>query len=539
MRLSRKYPIFLLATTICTALLIFLSLLEVLRSSIEREMTKRGEMAAESFALAHGPLMLAFDKPKEKAQIRYSLFALATDPDFVAARIADRRGKVVAAIDPKQLGAMLPSYLTENNRESAYHDSEMQAYHFAATIQYGGVFLGTFVLSLSEEPLNTALTRARNRATAFATAVAAAVFALGMVFVRREVLPLQAMSRSLRSIGEGDFSHRISETRKDEIGDLSRAFNWMLARTELFMHYVDKMIIERLVEDESLSEPGGREQELVVAFGDMRGYTSMSNRRTANEVVRIVNTYFHLFIECIAHFRGIVDKTMGDAIMAIFELQNDADGEADPYAHARQGVLATAYMKAASRVLNRFLLMGDRESVGSDLEAREFGFAIATGTAIIGNIGSRRRMDYTVCGRVVNLASRLEGLTKSGEVIIDNFSRMGVGDTVIYKALPPVQPKGYREDEKVTPHRITNLSHAEGIKLREFMREIFTYSFVHDMLMPKDIPASEERAWCNSAHATLIGIINNTPISDFFALANTETGELIPPEPEDLYQQKA
>ena len=72
---------------------------------------------------------------------------------------------------------------------------------------------------------------------------------------------------------------------------------------------------------------------------------------------------------------------------------------------------------------------------------------MASGRAIVGNIGSDRHMDYTVCGRVVNLASRLEALTKNGEVIIDSFTFHGTGELTRCEALPPVQPKGFTEAE--------------------------------------------------------------------------------------------
>jgi adenylate cyclase len=300
----------------------------------------------------------------------------------------------------------------------------------------------------------------------------------------------------------------------------------MLKRSELFFHYVDKMIIERLVADESLTRPGGRERELAVVFGDMRGYTAMSNRRNADEVVHIVNTYFHLFIECIAHWGGVVDKTMGDAIMAIFERRDAEDIEGNK----RRGVLALAYMKAAQRVLNRFLQIKIATGQTLAVEPREFGFAMATGRAIVGNIGSKRRMDYTVCGRIVNLASRLEGLTKNGEVIIDNFTRLGTGDLIRSEPLPPVQPKGFSASEKVVPHRIAGLSDEETHKLRIFLKKLFGYSFLSEMVMPRDLPVGEHQPWCQDAEVLLIKIVAETPVSDFFVRADVNTGKLLADE---------
>jgi len=526
MRISRKYPLFLLLTTIGTSGAIFFTLLGVLRSSLEREITKRGESTAESFARANSPTVLTFMSEKEKSsiQLQYNLNALGENPDVLDARVADHRGTVIASLSQSEVGTVLPAYFTAPDRPNVFVDPINHAYHFAAEIRFREVTLGTFVLSLSRVPLETALVRARNSAFFFVGGIAAVMSIFALLLVRREVRPLKVMSVTLGAIAKGDFTLRVPEERPDEIGDLGAAFNRMVARADLFFHYVDKMIIERLVADASLAKPGGRERELAVLFGDMRGYTAMSNRRTADEVVRIVNTYFHLFIECIAQFRGVVDKTMGDAIMSVFERGDDEGVEM----HKRRGVLAAAYMKAASRVLNRFLRDKIAAGVQLGLEPREFGFAIATGQAIVGNIGSKRRMDYTVCGRVVNLASRLEGLTKNGEVILDNFTRLGTDDLATFEPLAPVQPKGFTEAEKVTPHRLLAITIEEEHRMRIFLKKLFAYSFAHDLLMPESLPVGQQQPWCQEAEVALIKIISEMPSSHFFARVDIESGDLIP-----------
>jgi class 3 adenylate cyclase len=237
-------------------------------------------------------------------------------------------------------------------------------------------------------------------------------------------------------------------------------------------------------------------------------------------VVRIVNTYFHLYIECVAFWGGVVDKTMGDAIMALFERPDGDPGET----HKRRGLLALCYMKAASRVLNHFLYAKRALGEELDVEAREFGFAMATGRAIVGNIGSERHMDYTVCGRVVNLGSRLEGLTRHGEVIIDNLTLKGASDIVRHETLPAIQPKGFSESEMVIPHRIVSLVDEEAQRLRVFLKKLFTYRLVHEMLMPDHLTAGEEQPWCRESELMLLKLIAETPTEDFFARVDTETG---------------
>lgn len=525
MRMSRKYPLVLLLTTLGTSTAVFLALLEVLSSSIEREIIKRGEATAEAFARANGMVVLNLPSEREKSQLQlqYNLNALGQNPDVLDARVADHRGMIIASLSAAELGSELPRYFLAAGAPSVFADPEHHAYHFPAEIRFREVKLGAFVLSLSRLPLETTLQRARLRALIFAGGVAAVMSIVALLLARREVRPLKLMNLTLGAIAQGDFSQRVHEGRNDEIGDLAVAFNRMLQRAELFFHYVDKMIIDRLIADDALARPGGQEKEISVVFGDMRGYTAMSNRRTPNAVVRIVNTYFHLFIECIAHFGGVVDKTMGDAIMSVFERQ-----ESEPFEnHKRRGALATTYMKAAQRVLNRFLRERLERQEDLGIEPREFGFAIATGQAIVGNIGSERRMDYTVCGRVVNLASRLEGMTKNGEVILDNFTRMGTADLIRCESLPPVQPKGYSEEERVVPHRVTGLVDEEEHRMRIFLKRIFAYSFIQGMLLPSGLPVGEQQPWCQQAEHDFIRIITEAPPQTFFERVDIESGESV------------
>ncbi|MFC1609351.1 adenylate/guanylate cyclase domain-containing protein [Myxococcota bacterium] len=530
MRIARKYPAFLLLTTLLTAVGVFAALLNEMRNSIEREVKEDGEATVESFAATNAWLLLMYPSDPEKAQSRlqFNLLQVAKRPDVVNARLADNRGVIIASLIESEWKekSRLPAFFAKPDADPISYDTRLHAYNFHAKVRFADDILGTFVLTVSLTPLEAAMERATVRAMVFASGIAAIMCIFALLLVRREIRPVKIMRIALSEIAKGDFSQRVPVERNDEIGELSTALNRMLKRSELFFHYVDKMIIERLVADDSLSNPGGREQDLAVIFGDMRGYTTMSNRRTADEVVHIVNTYFYLFIECIAHWGGIVDKTMGDAIMAVFEHRDD-DGAKD---NKQRGVLALAYMKAASRVLNRFLQIRIATGQTLTVEPREFGFAMATGRAIVGNVGSRRRMDYTVSGRVVNLAARLEGLTKNGEVIIDTFTRVGTSDLIHSEPLPPVQPKGFSESEKVVPHRVTGLSDGETHKLRIFLKKLFGYSFLSEMVMPKNLAVGEQQPWCREAEVLLIKILAETPVTDFFARADVTTSKLLADE---------
>lgn len=501
-----------------TSVAILAALIGVLRTTLEKEITARGESTAEFLAQANGPLLLE----KNHAQLQYNLASLTADNFIENAMVADHEGIVVASLDRTMIGKKLGDYLLDASH-TKWADPVANTYHFRATIRFAEVNLGTFVISLSQLPVQAAVSRVTKWAALLVVGIASVIAIFSLLLVRREIRPLAVMGHALDVIAKGDFSQRVQLDRKDEMGELADAFNNMVRRSELFFHYVDKMVIERLVADETLVRPGGSEKEMAVIFGDMRGFTSMSNRLSADEVVRIVNTYYYLFIECIAHFGGIVDKTMGDAIMTVFEARPKEKGNK----HRERAVLALANMKIASRILNAYLRANVETAKQMRIEPREWGFAMAIGPAIVGNIGSRRRMDYTVCGRVVNLASRLEGLTKGGEVIIDNFTRLDTGHLIEIESLPPVQPKGYSETEKVVPHRLISLSDEVIDNARKLMKRLFSYAFVKDVLMPDDISPVEQHKWCSETATKLERIIEQTPVEHFFVRADAETGQLI------------
>lgn len=522
MKIALKYPLLVVLTTLAAGGGVFLVMAEIMRNSVETELLKRGSSISDGFALASGAL-LAEPTHANVALLQNNILALGNDPDVLHARIANSSGVVLSAIESNEVGSILPDFLVDPKSASAFSDTDNAAYHFRSTVRHGGHVVGTYVLSLSRRPVDASLRYALKSAVFFAAGVAIALSLLAFAVAQRLLEPIGLMGRKVRAIAAGDYTQRMPEDRTDELGELSKQFNKMLQQTEIFLNYVDKSIIDRLAQDESLSEPGGRSNDLTVIFGDMRGYTAMSNRRTAGEVINIVNAYFHLLIECIVHFNGLLDKTMGDAIMAVFERR-----EGEPYAdHTRRAVLCCAYMKTCTRILSEFVRASAAKGDAIAIEAREFGFSAASGKAIVGNIGSHRRMDYTVCGRIVNLASRIESLTKHGEVVLDNFSRIAADDIIDFESLPPVQPKGFSENEKVTPHRLTGLCDEELDRMRSFLRRIFTFSYVRHHLMPRHLPAGQQQIWCQSAEDRIKEMISTVSLAHIFARLDTETGQPI------------
>ncbi len=182
---------------------------------------------------------------------------------------------------------------------------------------------------------------------------------------------------------------------------------------QLFNRFLDPRVVQQLTNQTTLADAEvGRSQEITVLFSDIRGFTTLSETRSPEEIVTLLNQYFDQQVEVIFEHHGTLDKFIGDAIMAFW---GAPIATAD---HAQQAVLAALAM---SENLEKFRL-----SLGYPFE---IGIGIHTGKAVVGLIGSSRRLDYTAIGDAVNLASRIEGETKGvSRILVSESTRNACGD---------------------------------------------------------------------------------------------------------------
>jgi len=216
-----------------------------------------------------------------------------------------------------------------------------------------------------------------------------------------------------RAVEAGQLDHSIDVTTRDEIGQLAAAFNRMVVQMrdnrrvrETFGKYIDPRVVEGLIDRPNLTAAEGQRRLMTVLFCDLKGFTSLSEGMTPQGLVKVMNRYLSIMSEPIRTNRGIIDKYIGDGIMAYWG--PPFVGEAD---HARFACLATLEMIERIETLRREIpeLLGVR---GTPMEKCDFRIGVATGDALVGSIGSDIMMSYTVMGDVVNLASRLEGANK-------------------------------------------------------------------------------------------------------------------------------
>jgi adenylate cyclase len=274
----------------------------------------------------------------------------------------------------------------------------------------------------------------------------AGLFALGLslsavaalAIARRVTRPVLTLVEGAHRVKDGDFEHPVTVRQQDELGELANSFNTMmsgLAERDRVRDLLGKVVSMEIAE-ELLSkdiELGGEEREVTILFSDVRNFTELCENRSPQEVLSILNAYLTRVSSVIESQGGVVDKFIGDAVMSLFGA---------PLSHAddaSRALRTAAGMCTALQELNEEF----REQGRPELS---IGIGINTAVVVAGNMGSQTRMNYTVIGDGVNLASRLEGLTKfyGAQVVVSSDTRDAAPE-FFYRELDRVCVKGKKE----------------------------------------------------------------------------------------------
>lgn len=232
-------------------------------------------------------------------------------------------------------------------------------------------------------------------------------FFFTVVFSQSLSKNIEKLTEFAYRIAEGEFDVNVSGEikSKDELGVLANAFDDMTVGLQerdkikgMFTKFHGTTITESLLNQEDVKK--GNRCEAVVFFSDIRGFTDFSNNKTPEEVVAMLNSYFEVMVEIIIRHGGVVDKFVGDAIMAIWGAPHGTPDD------AKNAVMACLEMRRELEKLNE-------ERIAAGEEPLMIGMGLHAGPVVAGTVGSNDRLEYTVIGDTVNTASRIESATKS------------------------------------------------------------------------------------------------------------------------------
>ncbi len=260
-------------------------------------------------------------------------------------------------------------------------------------------------------------------------AIAAALW-----LARSQTAPLERMMDFAKKLAQRDFEARLHVDTSDELAVLSHAMNRAasdLADSEAQIRqeqeirhdlgrYVPKEIVERVVSRDQDMALGGIRRDITVLFADVVRFTPLTEKLPPEDIVALMNELFTILTEIIFRHGGTVDKFIGDSVMAFWGAPQWREDHAQSALEAAEDMM-------------RFLEVGNagwQEKYGVTIE---LAVGMNTGTAVVGNIGSSTRMEYTAIGDVVNVAARLEAIAQPNEILVTSATQQAAGEDFLYE----------------------------------------------------------------------------------------------------------
>ncbi|MBA4137838.1 MAG: hypothetical protein C0518_11020 [Opitutus sp.] len=369
---------------------------------------------------------------KESADVEVSFLAGGDSPQLLASTL------------PPELAAQLVA----QNLNATTTLARLGREDYISAIRLLPIDAGAPALIALQRSLRTQLapSRALEQTILIGTLAGLAVAIFAALGLARNVSrPVQQLAAHTRHVATGDYTRRLELPRADELGELATAFNQMttgLAERDRVRDLLGKVVSPEIAAQLLHSELrlGGEERDVTILFTDLRDFTAWSEKLPPTEVLALLNRYLDRMSAIVEKHGGVIDKYIGDAIMALFGAPVATAGAAS------RAIAAAREMKSALAELNR-------ELGAEGKPALALGIGINTGRVIAGNMGSKTRLNYTVIGDGVNLAARLEALTKEPQfgarIIVSHATAAAANATGQLRALGSVTVKGRTEPVQI------------------------------------------------------------------------------------------
>jgi len=289
------------------------------------------------------------------------------------------------------------------------------------------------------------------------------IFLVGSIFIIAAILvgtllggrmsrPILKVARGARELAAQKFSHRIQVNARDEIGEMANAFNFLGQSLEEYdarikkevairsdlSRYLTPELVESIIQRRANLNLGGKRQQVTVLFADVVSFTPLAESLPPEKIVALLNELFTILTGIIFRNQGMIDKFIGDCVMALF-------GAPEPHAEAPYNGVKTA------QEMIRWLEVGNKKWKKEYKLTLQLAIAIHCGEVIIGNVGSEKRMEFTAIGDVVNTAARLEKIAQANQILITGalHEQLKNQDNIIMKPFGRFELRGKNQEVDV------------------------------------------------------------------------------------------
>ena len=289
---------------------------------------------------------------------------------------------------------------------------------------------------------------------------------VGFLFARRLTRPIRALTVGVGRVAAGDLSQSLPVRSRDEVGQLTRAFNGMLEGLRqrdfirsAFGRYVSPEVAKTLLESPGGLRFGGEKRVVTVLMSDLRGYTRFAEHGDPAVVMDVLNGFLGRMTDIIIEHGGTINEFIGDAIFAVFGAPLEHPD------HAERAAGCALAMQGAMAQINR-------EHAAQGRPRFEMGIGVNTGEAVVGNIGSEQRAKYAIVGSAVNVAARVEGATVGGQVFLTAETYARIRDLAEVLGPTQLEAKGLSEPLGLYELRTLRGRFAQAVQAEETGAEV-------------------------------------------------------------------